>query len=580
MPLKAKPFGGKPASCLLILVALVVAAMTVLLCGCSAQSEGKDPTAVQFSLAPGIYQDDLVSVELSSGIDGEIYYTLDGSEPTQESSHYDAPIALTDRTPEPSIVFSSSAIDDMVIMDGAVIDDPTLPKANVLRAVCVADDGSVGPIATGTYFVGIDSAELYGDVPIISIVTDPANLLDYDTGILVGGRIYDEWLKTEDAESILADSTQWEKIQGNYSQKGKDWERAASVEFLDNGSEACAFDGGIRVKGGFSRIYGQKSWNVYLRDTYGQEQLDYPLIDTAFDGDGKLIDSYDSFVLRNGGNDTGRTKFKDTFIQSLVADRAFSTQAAVPAVVFLNGEYAGPYSLQERINDEFYAHHYGVDPANVVVIKEGEVEEGEDEDIELFEQLRTYENVDLSDPTQWERFKAEVDIESMVDYYATEIYIGNYDWSFWVNNMLWRTRDASGESPYADGKWRWSLYDTESSSGLYGASVFLCDYDSFAKALEGDALFKSALRNEEFRNLFLDRIKEIGSVNYAPERVDATLDVYDAQWAFLMDDSYKRYGDTSSKRETCLQRTSDYFAKRYDYIIGYVESGLKDFEQS
>jgi hypothetical protein len=47
-----------------------------------------------------------------------------------------------------------------------------------------------------------------------------------------------------------------------------------------------------------------------------------------------------------------------------------------------------------------------------------------------------------------------------------------------------------------------------------------------------------------------------------------------------MDDSYKRYGDVSSIRETCLQRTSDYFAKRYDYIIGYVESGLKDFEQS
>jgi len=54
----------------------------------------------------------------------------------------------------------------------------------------------------------------------------------------------------------------------------------------------------------------------------------------------KDIDSFESFVLRNSGNDWGSTHFRDALMTSLVADRV-DHQAYRPAVVFLNGEYWG-----------------------------------------------------------------------------------------------------------------------------------------------------------------------------------------------------------------------------------------------
>ena len=541
------------------------------------------PASVSVSLDSGCYQQKRITVELAlpsgeSPNEGSIYYTLDGSTPTLDSTRYEGPLKLRDRTPEPSIVFSADAVADMEVGYVEINDDPTLPKAHVLRAACIADDGTSGPVATRTYFVGQDVVARFGNAPIYSIVTDPTGLLDYDTGILVRGRIYDEWVQTEEAADILADVGYWDMIEGNFSQKGKEWEREASIEILDQGSPTCGFPCGIRLKGGFSRIFGQRSLNVYLRDSYGQEAVDFPLIPTAVDSQGQVISQYRDFCLRDGGNDTEYLKFKDAFLQSLASDRNFSTQESTMAIVFLNGEYMGPYNLQEKVTCDFYANHFGVDPDNVVVFKDGELEEGEESDAELYEELMSYAHEDLSDPETWERFEEEVDVESMLDYFATEIYIGNYDWDMESNFILWRTRTASGESPYADGRWRFSLYDTESSSAIYDLSCYQYDWDMFSQAVESFPLFKSALRNEEFRSAFVERIKDVGSTDFAPERVEAALDSYVDEWHPYMEDYYHRFRDTSWAWDMSIDNITGYFQNRYDYIVPKVEEKLQPLE--
>ena len=67
-------------------------------------------------------------------------------------------------------------------------------------------------------------------------------------------------------------------------------------------------------------------------------------------------------------------------------------------------------------------------------------------------------------------------------------------------------------------------------------------------------------------------VKKVGSENYKYSRVQEKMDSYDKVWGPLMQDFYKRFGDTSKLREGCMKSTLDFFRKRYDIIIPIVEN--------
>ena len=61
------------------------------------------------------------------------------------------------------------------------------------------------------------------------------------------------------------------------------------------------------------------------------------------------------------------------------------------------------------------------------------IDEGEDSDLAFYEDLKnTYgysKGTDLSDPKTWKSLCDLVDMQSMADYYAAQVYIANADWS-------------------------------------------------------------------------------------------------------------------------------------------------------
>jgi len=498
-----------------------------------------------------------------------IYYTLDGSVPSKKSIKYKKPIKLNRYSSPDQLVLKDNI--KLMIHTGIAIDD-NIPRGTVLRAAAIAPNGEVGPIETRTYFIGTDIADYYNKIAVISLVTDPKNLLDYKTGIFVKGEIYDKWVKTKDGIKTLSEGKKHE-IEGNYTQKGKDWEREATIEMFD-GINTSSFkeDVGIRLKGSQSRFYSQKSFNIYFREDYGNKKLKYELFQDAKDIDGKVINEYKRFTIRNGGNDTNYTKFKDQMLQDLVKDRKVDTQSGRVAIVFINGEYWGIYDLQEKYSDSYYAEHYKIDKDNVVVIKESEVEEGKEEDIKLYNELMEYANKDLSDWNTYNEFKEKVDIDSMIDYFAIEIYIGNGDWGEekgkLKNTQLWRVRKPDG-SLYGDGKWRWSLYDLEYSSGLYEQEITNVRYNTLDMALNRQPLFKSAMNNSEFRQKFYDTLREIGSNNYSKDRVETAINNYDNLWKPYMLDYYRRFGSNEFERDKSITDMNNYFAERYNIITNY-----------
>ena len=512
-------------------------------------------------------------IRLSAPAGYRIHYTTDGSVPTLKSPVYQRPIALSRKG---NRWVGPEASDMMAVKFGGKPFHPVrvssqLPGANIIRAIAVAPDGSTGAVATRTYFVGTDLTKDFHDVMVISIVTDPDNLLGYDNGILAAGKAFDEWTSSPAADSI-DEHNNWWKIGANFTRKGKAWERPASIELFDKSNKLTVRrECGIRLKGRLSRMYSQKSWNISFNGPHGTGSLDYPLFPEAVDANtGGVIMQYRHFSLRNGGNDTEHLKFKDSWIQSRVSGKSFSTQKSRLAVLFLNGEYWGHYNLIEKYDGEFIKHHYGVD--DPLIIDKHLVDEGSPSDFHLFEELLSFQDKDLSADSNWKAFKQVMDVQSMADYFATEIYIGNCDWRDTTNTMLWRSVSVDASNPYSDGRWRYMLCDTEFSSGMTYFAETEPEFDSFSAAVREHPLFAAAMKNPEFRDLFQTAIIGVARNNFDAHEVAADLKAWARRWAPYMPYYYERFGDTSWGWQENINSIINFFQQRYDQIIPKVLS--------
>ena len=510
-----------------------------LLAGKKAQAAAPDP---QFTKESGIYsQSFTLKITAPSG---EVHYTMDGSIPTSTSPVIAANgITVSNRNNAANVL---SAIPKTM---GANQYNPTekVEKATVVRAV-VINGAETSNVITKTYFVGNKIKEKYGNTPIVSIVTDQANLFDDTTGIYCLGDVFEQWkAENSSAQSIINNNQHW-LIQGNYTQKGKNWERPAHLDFFEsNGKLGFSQDMGIRVHGGASRAYNQKSFNIYAKKKYGKSTLEYNLFPSQKKqlDDKTAVTTFEKFMLRNGGNDTEYTKVQDVWIQDLVKSRNVPTQGNRMAILFIDGEYWGPYNMMEKYSDSYFESHYDVPKDNVVVIENGAVEEGVDEDVDLYNELIEFaNNNDLTQEANFNEFCKKVDIDNMVDYFAIECFIANYDWPH--NNLqMWRARTTS-DAPYQDGKWRYILYDTEYSMGLYNSNNSSENTIKIAKngrsGESGDPLFAAVYYNKTFQKKFIMAIMDIGNVLFDEDRAIDKLEYYSDLMRPLMSDYFKRFG--------------------------------------
>lgn len=522
-----------------------------------------------FSRSSGSYANEF-DLELYAPEGSTIYYTTDGSIPLYENDdtatdkssrfpeklptkQYNGTIRVKNRDGKANRLCSKANIPCMYhpeeFFNGPFYPKVSgVPKATIIRALAVDAEGNKSKVVTKVYFVDKNLQSVYKNASVISIVTDPDNLLSKSTGIY---------------------------RYGNWENSGAEWERPADVTYFDeDGKIPFETTMGLRIHGNYTRRWGQKSLRLYFREELGMKNLkDYQLIPGAVNADGTPTTKYKNFILRNGGNEYAYSKMQDVFIQRMVSNRAFSTQSARPCVAFLNGEYWGIYNLTERYSDNYLEKEYGVDKENVVVIKtnkeEEKLEEGLEEDFALYEELKSMEKLDMSQQSNYEKFKKMVDIRSCLDYYATEIYIGNNDWP--GNNVqIWRTRTNDGTT-YGDTKWRYMLYDTEFSMDLWGSDKG-GTINRIDKAKTGDNLFNALCKNAEFRKNLADTLMDIChnnfNVNKATKKLNAMAKIYRPLIA-----QYKaRFGNGDvDSRVTDMK---SYIAGREKQLKNYIKSSL------
>ena len=557
-------------------VYILLAASIFLLAGCqgdNAKQEAKpqqvktlilhkEDNGITFSRESGIYQEPELKVHMKAPEGYTIAFTTNGTTPTAKdaSGKSEVDVTLTGK-------MSGYLIDHKKQMltpefyNSVLYESNELPVGVVLNASLIDGKGAVvkGP-RTMVYFLMKDKfKDRFPNCMVLSVTTDPKNLLDYNTGILAPGVSYDKWKQTDKGKEIIA-AQEWWKAETNSTQRGKKWERPCQLQFYTAGEKPdLELDGGLRIRGGMSRRQNQKSFTLYFRETYGQKRLHFKLFDKE--------DEYARFGLRNGGDDSQYTKFKDVFLQDLAKGGKYTVLDKRPSVLFLNGEYWGPYVLCEVTTAHMMKLRYGVDDKNLVLIKEAELDQGKKEDFKLYEELQEFGKKDLTDPEVYRQFCNAVDVQSMADYFALQVYIGNADCSPDHNHILWRTRDKS----YNDGRWQFVLHDLDYSAAQYDERSTAVTTDHFAVLREKFPVFAAAVNNKEFYNMFLASLKKVGSENYKYSRVKEKMESYDKQWAPLMPDFYKRFGDTANLRKRSMNSMLNFFQRRYEFIIPIVE---------
>lgn len=549
--------------------------------------ENTEPDVI-FSAESGFFTEPF-GLELSPAKPGlKVYYTTDGSEPNENSTLYTEPIMLENRTSEPNVL---SAHTDITISEWQIpIPINKVKKANIIRAAAYDDSGRVGEIVTQTYFVGLDREKLYGGVPVISLVTPEDGLFGYENGIYVLGKAHDDFLAADPKNAFVEP---WHQ-EANFTRRGKEWERVTSLEYFDTDGGGFSQTVGLRTMGAASRNECQKSFRITARGEYGKKNVKYEIIpgNQRSDKTG-AVEKYKSFVLRNGGNDCGGTKFRDPLIQSLVADRAFDTLRSRPVIVFLNGEYWGLYTLTEDYSDNYIENNYGIDKKNVVIIKRGELEEGEEGDEALFTEMYDYiMNNDMSDGDNYAKAAEMLDMQGFADLCAMHIYINNEDGVFQNNNYrFWRVRKPDGTCEQSDGKWRILAYDTEYSTGVYDGGQS-SDFDTLDMALKGKGkltkeldeppckLFLKLLDNQSFKDMFIMSLCDMRNICFEKNHAVAEMNKFADKYRPLVKESCERYGHDPGEFDRSLWGLENFINNRYDKFMKMITDNFGEMKKA
>lgn len=486
-----------------ILLALA-AGVAMLLTGC--QEPIDDPAlplqdvVPAFSMPHGLMEASFQLTITPASRRGTIYYTLDGSVPTEKSKIYKKPLPISGTTIIRAIEkgtdgsFSKIATASYIFED--VLDLASTPEGypEMWGPYCQIDgrakaDYAMDPAMTKNAALRQKMIAGLKQIPIVSIVTDKDNFFkdsdDPDTGgiyIHTGTPVGDNL--------------------------GRGWERPISLEMfgdsqLDGSQLDLTVDCGIRIHGGHSRLPEKNpkhAFRLKFKSEYGPSKLKYPVF-----GDDGLAE-FNQLTLRtffgnswqhwDGGNRKRAQYERDLWHRMASARLGMPYSNGRHVHVFINGIYWGIYCLSERIDENYCKSHFGGKKDDYDIIKadeeQGNAVVADAGTLAAFSELMALDGSDLADV---ERL---LDVDEFIDFMILNQYAGNTDWDY--HNWY-----ALGGKNFSKGI-QFAVWDSE---GIFqNVNENILGLNSKGKPT---GLFQKLMKNAEFKARFASRVRELSS---------------------------------------------------------------------
>lgn len=415
---------------------------------------------------------------------GKIYYTLDGSTPNEYSTRYTGPITIT--------------------------------ESCVVKAVCFVQGLVTSDVATRTFLCDGRTHTL----SIVCVSSDPAGLYS-------------------DATGIFALGPNASKERPNYGANfWKEWERACTFEYYENGRLAVEFDAGMKVQGQYTRARESKSFSINLKDAYGPKSVYYPF----FGENG--VKEFSNLLIRSAGQDQSQTLIRDAFYQrALEGQLNLDMQDEKPVALYINGEYQGLYFIREKLNSDYIETYSGIEEDNLDYIKGARIRQNGD--CKRMDEIINYIKAhDMSTTEAYDYIAERVDLDEWMNFWIIDTYFGNADSG---NLRFYSARDDSS-------KWRWILYDMDMALESY-----TWDYDLLGHILNPEGhghsndfytylTYNMLLVNPKSQAEFIEKYAQYMKTFLQPERLKQI---------------YKEYLDEveSEVKYHCAIKTEIYYEK-------------------
>ncbi|TVR39687.1 MAG: hypothetical protein EA392_05675 [Cryomorphaceae bacterium] len=483
---------------------------------------------ISFSHPSGLYP---APFELHlNNLDGNhnIHYTLNGSDPTPEDPVWPGFMLIDDRTSEPnSISTIPTNTPETYVSLGWQPPIGQVFKGTVLKARVFSGSEPKSVVYAKSYFVNDSILERYPNLPVISIATDSMHLFDYETGLLVPGITHDE---NPDLP------IEWGY--GNYNNSGMDWERPAHVTLLEpDGSVGMEQQVGLRIHGGGSRQFPIKSFRLYARNLYGNNELDYDFFPW------RPVSHYRRIILRNSGNDFNTTYCTDALSALMIENCNIARQEYRPSVLFVNGEFWGIMNMRDYMDENYFEAVESVDPDDLTIVDNwyAQVHGSNTAFLNLMDYVADH---NPAYPEHYQYIIDKIDLDNYLDYVTMRIYTAVTDWP--GNNIRVWNNTAD------DNLFRWAFRDND-------RAMREPHFNAFVHATQESnlywhhselsiRLFKKLLQNNVFKEAFYQRFIQRVLNDFQPEVVHPMIDSIAGLIGPVMDEHVKRWQFPASQQ--------------------------------
>lgn len=311
----------------------------------------------------------------------------------------------------------------------------------------------------------LEAVALQTRLPTLSIVINPDDLLNRDTGLLA-----------------------------NYSKRGRSWERPAYVSYFENGYLRFATGAGLRVHGGGSRSDVQKSFRLHFRKLYGRPQI---LSRALFEGEGDPIRSivvHNDIRIKRKGKANEEWHFMNPLAYELAREIGCITPSTQPVQLYLNGVYQGLSVLTEHISGNYLKAHFGHDDfvfARTKVTRPKGTSLVETGNRQKFDDFRNWPKT-APEPLQMSEVEKRVDLRNMTNWMISILYAGVTD--PFQGPVLLDEKDPNA-------LWFWINWDMDHAfMDFYDQEDFPWDIDNFTGS-------SAVLNRNRTRSIIFDRLR-------------------------------------------------------------------------